>query len=134
MMIKIELPIKTVSEANSSEHWTKKADRHKQQQFILRWGLRDITDSIQLPCIVRLIRLSPRTLDSDNLLTALKYIRDEISEILIPDKKRYYLSKQGRAVPIKGRADDDDRITWQYDQEKSKTQAIRIEIEFDEIK
>ncbi len=133
-MIKIELPIKTVSEANSSEHWTKKAERHKYQQYLLNWGFRPYKNSIQLPCIVKLIRLSPRTLDDDNLRTAFKYVRDEISEILIPEKKKYYLSKQGRAVPIKGRADDDPRIKWEYDQEKCKIQAIRIEIQFDEIK
>ena len=133
-MIKIELPIKTVSEANSSEHWTKKAERHKQQQFILRWGLKNYMCMLKVPCTVKLTRLSPRTLDSDNLLTSLKYIRDEISEILIPEKKKYYLSKQGRAVPIKGRADDDPRIKWEYDQQKSKTQSVMIEIDFDEIK
>lgn len=67
-----------------------------------------------LPCHIRLIRLSPRRLDSDNLVMAFKAIRDCIAAILIP----------GKAA---GRADDSPLISWSYGQESGPL-AIRIEI------
>lgn len=123
------LPIRTVSEANSSEHWTAKSKRHKQQQFFIRALFKKHGRGITLPCKVTLIRLSPRTLDDDNLCMAFKWIRDEISECLIPHKKLTYITKKGSVAKIKGRMDSDHRITWKYQQEPSKVAAIRIEID-----
>ncbi len=79
-----------------------------------------------------MVRLSPRFLDDDNLVQAFKYIRDEISECIIPEKMSCYLNNRGKVVKIKGRADSDPRISWYYDQEKDKAQAVRIEIVFDD--
>ena len=70
-------------------------------------------------------------MDDDNLPTAFKYIRDEISELLIPEKAGVYINKKGKTIKIKGRADSDPRIKWQYFQEKTTLSAIKIEIEFD---
>lgn len=120
-MIKIFLPIPTVSEANCSEHWIKKAKRHEaQQMWVMTWW-KNNKPEIDLPCVVTLIRLSSRSLDSsDNLPCAFKWIKDEIAtQIVDPNRKLQA-----------GRADDDQRITWQYKQEKSKIKAIRIEITF----
>jgi hypothetical protein len=125
-----ELPIKTVSEANCSEHWTKKARRHKAQQWVVRLAFNGLKNPITLPCCVKMTRLGSRYTDSDNLLTALKFVRDEVSECLIPEKRASYVTKEGKTKAIKGRADDDPRITWQYDQEKAKKYAVRIEITF----
>lgn len=120
-MINIFLPIQTVSEANCSEHWHKKDQRHEsQQKWVMTWW-KNNKPKIELPCTVTLIRLSPRFLDlSDNLPMAFKWIKDEIAtQIVDPERKLQA-----------GRADDDKRITWQYKQEKSKIKAIRIEITF----
>jgi len=125
-----ELPIKTVSEANASEHWTVKSRRHHSQQRIIRYAMAKHADVIRVPCTVRLIRVSPGLLDSDNLLTAFKWIRDEISELILPDKKKSYTSGHGKTVSLKGRCDDDPRITWQYDQCKGRVYAVLIEIIF----
>jgi|SRR5271166_1515737 len=128
--IKWDLPnFKTVSEGNSSQHWSVKDDRRKWQQFLIRALFNSWNDEIKLPCIVKLTRLSPRRLDDDNNIFAFKKIRDEISECLIPEKRKSYVNKKGKIVPIKGRADSDPRITWLYDQEKSPSLGIRIEIE-----
>ena len=35
-----EIPIRTVSELNSKEHWTKKAKRHKSQQKFVKLALK----------------------------------------------------------------------------------------------
>lgn len=123
------LPIKTVSEANCSEHWSVKSKRHKQQQFFIRALFKKHGRAIPLPCIVKFIRLSPRQLDDDNLCMVFKKIRDEVSECLIPHKKQTYTTKKGTVVTIKGRQDSDPRITWKYQQEASKVAGIRIEIE-----
>lgn len=126
-LIEIVLPIKTVSELNCSEHWTVKYKRHKQQQFFTRLAMKKYLP-IQLPCLIILTRLSPRHLDGDNLVGSFKYIRDEISECLLPEKAKTYINKKGRVQQIKGRADDDERLTWEYNQEKSKTTGIRVQI------
>lgn len=129
-MAKIEwyIPITTVSEANTSEHWTKKRQRHKQQQFFIRSLFRRETSETPLPCVITMTRVSPRLLDDDNLRTAFKWIRDEISECIFPEKTSHYISKSGRKIKIKGRADSDPRIKWEYAQEKGKTLGVKIEI------
>lgn len=123
-----KIAIKTVSEANRSEHWSKSHKRHKQQQLFIRLAFKRETTKIPLPCKVRLIRVGPRCLDADeNLPMAFKWIKDEISECLIPEMRKVYVTKKGKIQAIKGRADSDPRITWKFDQEKSKTIGIRIE-------
>ncbi len=64
-----------------------------------------------------MVRISPRRLDFDNLVGSLKWVRDALAESLI----------SGLAP---GRADEDQRIKWDYGQEKGKVReyAIRIEI------
>jgi len=125
------MPIRTVSEANSSEHWTAKAKRHRRQQYFVRLFFNRYANGINLPCIVTLTRLASRMLDDDNLSYSMKWIRDEISECLIPEKTGSYINKNGKVVKIKGRADSDTRIKWCYEQEKSPTQAIRVGIAYD---
>lgn len=129
-MITWEIPIMTVSEANSSQHWSKKAKRHKQQQFFIRAAYEKYVKELKLPCNVTMTRLAPRSLDDDNLTTAFKYIRDEISECIFPEKRGRYLDKKGNYRKIKGRADSDPRITWQYAQQKNPVYAVRIDISF----
>lgn len=129
-----ELPLRTISEANCSEHWSKKAKRHKQQQFFVRSLFNQNSEPIQLPCVVTLTRLSRGVLDSDdNLPMCFKWVKDELSECLIPEKRGHYITKKGKIKAIKGRADSDPRITWQYAQEKNKIAGIRIKIEFNSI-
>lgn len=123
------LPIKTVSESNISEHWTKRRKRHRQQQFFVRELFLHEEKEIPIPCTVNLIRLAPRFLDKDdNLRVSFKWIKDEISECIFPEKKRAYIAKNGKIREIKGRLDDNPLITWSYDQEKSRNMAVRIEI------
>lgn len=123
-----EIPIKTVSEANSSEHWTTKSKRHKIQQFLMRQVFKRERSEIPLPCVVRFTRLSPKLLDDDNLRMAMKWLRDELSDC-ITDNKRYYINKKGRAQRIMGRNDSDPRIRWEYAQQACKVAGIRIEID-----
>ena len=123
-----EIPLKTVSEANSSEHWTVSSKRHRQQQFFVRALFHGLDKEIPMPCKIKLTRLNSRGLDDDNLVSAFKFLRDEISECIFPEKRKHYM-KKGKAISIKGRADSDPRIKWEYAQEKSQRMGIRIEIE-----
>lgn len=118
--LEFTVPIKTVSELNISEHWTKKSKRHRAQQLFIRLAFREIRTEIGLPCVVDLIRISPRVLDYSNLVGALKWVQDEVSELLIPEKTGSYVNKAGKVIAIKGRADNDPRITWNFKQEKGK--------------
>lgn len=114
-----ELPLKTVSEANSSEHWTKKAKRHRMQAFFVRISFNNLKSPISLPCCVKMTRLGGRGLDAhDGLPMSLKWVSDAIADQLIPGLRP-------------GMADGDPRITWEYAQEKAKKPGVRIEITYD---
>ena len=125
-MITYILPLRIVSESNSREHWAKKAARHKLQQKVVRSQVD--CKGISLPCSITLTRLAPRSLDDDNLQMAFKWVRDELSDLILPDAVPVYIDKKGKLKALKGRADNDPRIAWHYAQEKSKAYAIRIDI------
>ena len=128
-MIRWEIPLKTVSEANSREHWHKAAKRHTQQQWFVRCLFNSELRVLPERCEITLTRISPRALDSDNLQSSMKFIRDEVAACMFPDKVVEYQGKiRGKLVKNKGHADSDPRVTWKYAQEKGKIQGIRIEI------
>jgi hypothetical protein len=116
MQLTMTLPIQTIAESNSSEHWRIKAKRHRWQQLLIRSAWNAQKPRITLPCTVTLTRLSPRKLDAhDGLPMSFKWIVDSLADLLLP----------GQAP---GQADNDERITWRYAQEHSAVQKIRIEI------
>ena len=104
----VRFPVRTESEMNKREHWAKKAKRVKSQRHLVMLIL-GLKRHFPLPLEVRLTRLSPRTLDSDNLISSNKAIRDQIAEWLDVN-------------------DADPRVTWSYAQEKAKTYSVRLEI------
>lgn len=120
MTLKFDIPLKTVSEANSREHWIKKSARHKLQRNAVAAIIKPHVYKISVPCKIKLIRISPRKLDlGDNLPMAFKSIKDQLGEMICNEK-------------VKGRGDGDDRILWEYNQERGKPKeyAVRIEISF----
>lgn len=102
------LPIKTVSEMNMRTHWAERAARAKQHRTTARL----MVPAHPLPCVVTMTRLSPGTLDDDNLRSAMKGARDGIADKL-------------------GADDADPRIVWRYEQEKCKRgeYGVRVSIE-----
>ncbi len=106
-----------VSEANTSEYWRTKSNRHIEQKKNTKLFFNPYKHLVLLPVSITICRISPRTLDFDNLVYSLKWVRDALAESLI----------EGLAP---GRADEDDRITWVYTQEKGnpKEYAVRIEL------
>ncbi len=116
----IKIPLEIVSEANLREHWSKGYKRHKRQKYIVRLELLAHEIPQTLPVKITLTRMSPRNLDSDNLQAAFKYVRDAVSEHFISDK-------------APGRADDDPRFQWNYDQIKSADKSIRLSFDWPEL-
>jgi hypothetical protein len=109
---------KLPSLANLSLSWQKKYQVFKEFRLTAYWAIlkkkKEIL-SFKMPITIKLIRLGPRELDSDNLVYAFKPIRDGIAEALWPEKKRSI-------------QDSHEDVIWDYGQEKSKTLSWRIDI------
>lgn len=112
-MIHLYLPIRTVSEANQRDHWTKKARRAKDQRgttaLVVRAELRRKRVTIGNGLVVTLCRVAPGTLDDDNLRGACKGPRDGIADAL-------------------GINDRDPRVTWAYQQRRGRAGEYAVNI------
>ena len=106
-MIKVLLPIHTVSVMNAREHWSKRAKRAKIHRTTARAMLAQWAGRPELPITVSMTRISAGTLDGDNLQSALKATRDGIADWLRLD-------------------DADPRVTWAYDQQRGKEKEYGV--------
>lgn len=114
--ITFTVPIELVSEANRRDHHFARARRVKVQRTAVYFGamaagllergrLRDVVP----PCVVTMTRIAPRDLDSDNLVSGCKHVRDEVAELLgLPN-------------------DRDPRVRWRCTQERG-AHAVRVTI------
>ncbi len=117
----IFIGVKTVTEANGWEHWTKRHARHKSQAAHVRAALSWITSPIPLPVSVTITRYAPYELDDmDNLPVSQKYVFDAICDFLIPGLNP-------------GRADRDKRIKGKCEQVKSKAYGVKILFEYNPL-
>ena len=114
MKISEVIPIRTVSEANSREHWRAKHKRAQSQRQVVKMVL--YNHRFKLPghdnYVVTLTRIAQRQLDGDNLQRSFKAIRDQV------------------AVEI-GVDDGSKRITWQYEQKKGAPKEYAVKVEVD---
>lgn len=102
------IPLKTVSGMNAREHYMVRKKRVAAE----RQAVRLVVKPFPTPCIVRMIRISSGQLDTDNLHSAMKSVRDEISSIC-------------------GCGDSpSDPITWVVDQEKGAPRKPFVRVEF----
>ncbi len=117
------LNLKIANEANSSEHWAKKAKRHKVQKIYIKRAFLAERPEITTPLTIVLTRIAPRELDCmENLPMSMKWATDACAEWFFP----------GLAP---GRADSTDKIKWEYKQEKGDKPheyGLRIEMIKDE--
>jgi len=107
------MPVRVDSETNGREHWAKKYGRKQNQkmELIAAWTKAAKGMSIFLvPCVVRLIRVGPKALDSDNLGEAFKAIRDQIADEI-------------------GMDDGDERIKWEYAQVPVGKRVYQVRVE-----
>ena len=124
----VKLPIKTVSEKNSREHWGTRSRRTaKQRSYTLACLLATGWARPALPLVITLTRIGGRELDSDNLARALSGVRDGIA-----DKPPGPTTKPGRkpaARPSWVKVDDGSPlIEWRYAQIVGPPAAVLIEI------
>jgi hypothetical protein len=105
-VLSIELPIRTVSLTNQREPWQAKHARNRAQLQALALALNPLGRP-ELPVAVTLTRIGPRTLDGDNLQSALKTLRDGVARWLKRD-------------------DADPAIAWIYRQEPSTLGQLRV--------
>lgn len=125
------LPILTVSEANKKDHWAIASRRHKMQQKAIR--LLMPKGGYPCPCLVIFSRLGGRTLDTDNLAMAFKWIRDTLSDRIVDSWDGPWKAPSLTAKRPKGLNDSDTRIEWRYAQEGHEEKGIRIDIFPNEI-
>lgn len=112
----LEVPITTKNPTNAREHWGARAKRVKAQRaavgLMLRangvgWRLRPLQTGERLH--VRLVRVSPRRMDDDGSIAALKHVRDEVAAFFCVD-------------------DGSPLYAWTYAQAVGKPSAVRIEL------
>jgi len=105
-------PMKTVSEMNQRCHWSVRHKRFKAQKEAA-WAELKAVRMIPpvVPLVVELTRVSPRrvNLDDDNLVSAMKAIRDGAALYLKVD-------------------DGDPRIQWKYSQRPGQGYFVTITI------
>lgn len=105
-MISFTIPVRAPSTPNLREHWAARAKRAKTQRNAVRLKCPRWTTGPLL--VVRLTRVAPRALDSDNLQAALKSVRDGVASWLRIDD----------ASPL---------VEWMYSQEKGEP-SIRVDV------
>src|SRR5574343_1888991 len=110
-MLTISLPIKLVSVANLRLHWAAKAKLVKGHRSRTRVALsNEAPIPPSTPLAVVLTRIAPRRLDSDNLASAFKGVRDGVADWLGVD-------------------DGHKDIQWVYEQRAAGPKGYGIEVE-----
>lgn len=109
--LRLEIPMQTVSEMNSRDHWRARNQRRvaQRKEIYYEWRM-NVRRRPSLPCTVRLTRLGPQLLDTDNLAASFKFCRDVIAELIGVD-------------------DGSDQIKFVYDQMQSVMYGIVIEVQ-----
>lgn len=98
--IEFHLPLRLYSTSNRREHWAKRAKRVKRERGIVETLTRHVIAQAGFALggvVITITRHGPRKLDSDNLATSAKAVRDGIADALFMD-------------------DGDDRLDWRYAQ------------------
>lgn len=100
--------LRLVSEANAHAHYRERSARAKAQRHAVHVALVDYAPPL-VPAVVRIVRVAPNALDTDNLTGSAKHVRDAVAEWL-------------------GIDDRDERVTWHVGQEKGdpREYAVRV--------
>lgn len=118
VLVRVEVPIRTVSESNARGHWSRRAKRTRDARGLVKLvlGARVSSAPLRFPSpmllAVVLTRIAPRALDGhDNLRAALKGCVDGVADWL-------------------GIDDRDPRVEWRYAQQRgaARQYAVRVEV------
>lgn len=109
-----------VSEANSRDNHFKKARRVAEQRRVACWVLRRFErPGVDVPLVVKITRIGPKDLDTDNLASSAKAVRDGVAD---------WLGRKGGDGASSG-------VRWVYAQRRAAKRgeyAVEIEIRKDE--
>lgn len=110
--VRLALPIRTVSETNQREHWSRRHKRRRAQRLTVALTMTPLVVGLRgfVGLNVMLTRIAPRELDDDNLRGALKAVRDGVADAL-------------------GIDDGDRRVTWLYGQGRGTPRAYGVEVQ-----
>lgn len=114
MAIEVDIPCRTVSEANMGGSIRGKLARKSKVKAIAADCLPDLKAGFPLPCVVTLTRFSTRKLDSDNLAMSLKAVRDVVAQWLNVD--------DGDEGPR-------GKVQWRYKQAAAWVAYVRVRVE-----
>lgn len=108
------IPLRVHSKTNQRIHWTQRNQiaKHERRSTATAWQLHLGRWVPELPCRIHLVRLSTtkRKMDSDNLKSALKCVRDGIADVIGVDDGNETL------------------LQWTYGQEQGRYYEVRVEI------
>jgi hypothetical protein len=107
--VTVTIPIHTVSEANAHTHWRARYKRAREQRDTVQIVLRATAAPPGLPCAVTMTRIAPRALDDDNLVGALKHVRDGVADWLCIN-------------------DRDSRVSWTCAQRRGAARQYAVEV------
>jgi hypothetical protein len=114
--VKLYVPVRTYNLTNARTHWRVRSKRVREQREAVTYVLLGADWSAlpkptpETPWAVRLVRLGPREMDDDGVVSAMKATRDAVAAFIGVDDR------------------DRKRVRYWYDQEKSKDVGVRIEI------
>ncbi len=103
------LPIKLECATNKREHWTVIAKRKQEQRMLAGMYTHQVWRADEGNFTITITRIGLRKMDSDNLATSAKYVRDGVADAL-------------------GIDDGDSRIEWVYKQEIGREYGCKVEI------
>jgi hypothetical protein len=106
--VEFTMPIRLVSESNARRHWRERHQRALEQRQAVRMLLLRATRGMPCPTVVRITRLAPSLLDTDNCWSSAKAVRDEIAAL--------FGVADGPKGPIK----------WEVDQEVSAAVGCKV--------
>lgn len=111
-MITFTIPLRTVSGMNAREHWRARMRRVRAEHTTTVYYAGLALVKVKMPCVVTLTRVSSGTLDTDNLASALKGVRDAVAKLIGVDDG------------------DVSRVQYRYAQEKGKrgSYSVRVDV------
>lgn len=86
-MISFTIPIETKTTLNSRSHWAVKAKAVAAERRAVAYRVPPALKALGPFLVVKLTRIAPRELDSDNLQGALKATRDSVASALKVDDR-----------------------------------------------
>ena len=121
LVYRIERDLKSM--ANISMHWRSRMRKVRDLRSNAYFCTIELIKKIELiekPIVITITRVSPRSLDSDNLAYACKPIRDGIADAIWPDRPQRI-------------RDDHEDVFWEYYQRRSKNKYLEISMCSDDI-